>query len=189
MKVRLATVLKNAEIIFTEKNIENPRDEAFYLLNAHIPCTRGDILLGREMEVDPERIDDYMKDVSKRVSGVPLQYLIGKWEFYGLEFLTLPGVLIPRGDTELHVGDALVLGAPSMDHDHPIDLKEVILRKQHPWNGQRIRDLDISRQTIIIMVKRDGKAMIPNGNMVLMEGDRVLLYTQMHMAASGHIYV
>lgn len=109
MKVRLATVLKNAEIIFTEKNIENPRDEAFYLLNAHIPCTRGDILLGRETEVDPERIDDYMKDVSKRVSGVPLQYLIGKWEFYGLEFLTLPGVLIPRSDTETLIDYALPL--------------------------------------------------------------------------------
>jgi len=90
-------------------------------------------------------------------------------------------VLIPRGDTILHVGDALVLGAPSMDHDHPIDLKEIILRKQHPWNGQRIRDLDISRQTIIIMVKRDGKAMIPNGNTVLQEGDRVLLYSQKHI--------
>ena len=94
-------------------------------------------------------------------------------------------VVIPRGDTILHVGDALVLGAPSMDHDHPIDLKEVILRKQHPWNGQRIRDLDISRQTIIIMVKRDGKAMIPNGNTVLQEGDRVLLYTQMHISGAS----
>jgi len=107
MKVRLATVLKNAEIIFTEKNIENPRDEAFYLLNAHIPCTRGDILLGKEKEVDPEKIDDYMKDVSKRVSGVPLQYLIGKWEFYGKSFYVGEGVLIPRPETELLIDIAL----------------------------------------------------------------------------------
>lgn len=121
MKVRLATVLKNAEIIFTEKNIENPRDEAFYLLNAHIPCTRGDILLGRETEVDPERIDDYMKDVSKRVSGVPLQYLIGKWEFYGLEFLTLPGVLIPRSDTETLIDYALPL-LKQMERPRVLDL-------------------------------------------------------------------
>ena len=90
-------------------------------------------------------------------------------------------VVIPRGDTVLEDGDALVLGAPSMDNEHPIDLKEIILRRQHPWNGQRIRDLDISRQTIIIMVKRQGKAMIPNGNTVLLEGDRVILYTQMHL--------
>jgi len=121
MKVRLATVLKNAEIIFTEKNIENPRDEAFYLLNAHIPCTRGDILLGKEKEVDPEKIDDYMKDVSKRVSGVPLQYLIGKWEFYGLEFLTLPRVLIPRSDTETLIDYALPL-LKQMERPRVLDL-------------------------------------------------------------------
>ena len=121
MKVQLKQVLKNAEIIFTEKNIENPRDEAFYLLNAHIPCTRGDILLGKEKEVDPEKIDDYMKDVSKRVSGVPLQYLIGKWEFYGLEFLTLPRVLIPRSDTETLIDYALPL-LKQMERPRVLDL-------------------------------------------------------------------
>ena len=91
--------------------------------------------------------------------------------------------------TKLLVGDALVLGAPSMDHEHPIDLKEVILRARHPWTGKRIKDLDISRQTIIIMIKRQGKASIPNGDTVLLEGDRVILYTQKHMEAADHIYV
>ena len=98
-------------------------------------------------------------------------------------------VIIPRGNTKLLVGDALVLGAPSMDHEHPIDLKEVILRARHPWTGKRIKDLDISRQTIIIMIKRQGKASIPNGDTVLLEGDRVILYTQVHMDAIDHIYV
>ncbi len=107
MKVRLRQVLKNAEIIFTEKNIPDPNTEAFYLMNAHIPVSRGEILLGTEREVDPVLIDNFMKDVSKRVNGMPLQYLIGKWEFYGLEFLTLPGVLIPRSDTEVLIDYAL----------------------------------------------------------------------------------
>lgn len=101
MKVQLKAVVKNAEIIFTEKNIPDAKNEAFYLLNKHIPCTRGEILLGVERQVAPAVIDAYMSDVSKRVNGMPLQYLIGKWEFYGLEFITLPGVLIPRGDTEI----------------------------------------------------------------------------------------
>lgn len=91
-------------------------------------------------------------------------------------------VIVPRGDVVLQVDDTLVLGAPSYGDEDLIDLKEVVLRKQHPWNGQRIRDLDISRQTIIIMVKRAGKAMIPNGDLVLLEGDNVILYTQMHLS-------
>ncbi|MBQ4538956.1 MAG: potassium channel protein, partial [Oscillospiraceae bacterium] len=61
-----------------------------------------------------------------------------------------------------------------------IDLKEVVLLKHNPWNGQKIRDLDISRQTLIIMINRNGKAMIPSGDFVLLEGDKVIMYTQMH---------
>lgn len=38
--------------------------------------------------------------VSRRLSGEPLQYIIGKWEFYGLPFLVRSGCLIPRADTE-----------------------------------------------------------------------------------------
>ena len=38
--------------------------------------------------------------VSRRKSGEPLQYILGKWEFMGLPFYTRPCALIPRQDTE-----------------------------------------------------------------------------------------
>ena len=41
--------------------------------------------------------------VSRRISGEPLQYIFGKWEFYGYPFLVGKGVLIPRPETELLV--------------------------------------------------------------------------------------
>ena len=87
-------------------------------------------------------------------------------------------IIVPRGDVITLVGDILVLGAESLDDDKHIDLKEIILREQNPWNGQRIRDLDISRQTIIVMVERKGKMLIPKGDLMLLEGDKLLLYTQ-----------
>jgi len=52
-----------------------------------------------------------------------------------------------------------------------------------------IRDLDISRQTIIIMIKRKDKAMIPNGNFILQEGDKIIMYTQMHLSNANLIQV
>ena len=53
----------------------------------------------------------------------------------------------------------------------------------------RIRDLDISRHTIIVLIKRRNKALIPNGNMILTEGDRVFLYTQQHLLDVNEIEI
>ena len=91
-------------------------------------------------------------------------------------------VIVPRGSTQLQVGDMLVLGAEPFGREEHIDLKEVVLLKHSRWVGERIRDLDISRQTIIVMVKRQGKVLIPNGNLVMQEGDKVIMYTQQHFS-------
>lgn len=90
-------------------------------------------------------------------------------------------VIIPRGDTVLQEKDSVVLGALPFAKDEKIILKEIVLKEQNPWNGMRICDLDISRHTVIVLVKRRNKALIPKGYMVLCEGYRVFLYTQQHL--------
>ncbi|MEG0894779.1 MAG: methyltransferase, partial [Oscillospiraceae bacterium] len=40
------------------------------------------------------------KAIKKRLSGYPLQYILGEWEFYGLPIKVGEGTLIPRQDTE-----------------------------------------------------------------------------------------
>ena len=98
-------------------------------------------------------------------------------------------IIVPRGSVELFPEDTLVLGAKSLGDDKHIDLKEMVLRRQNPWNGQRIRDLDISRQTIIVMVRRKGNVLIPNGDLTLLEGDSIILYTQSHLRGASTIEV
>ena len=90
-------------------------------------------------------------------------------------------ILVPRGDVVLAPGDNLVLGAESYAEDERIRLKEIVLQKHHPWNGCAIRDLDISRQTVIVMIRRRGRMLIPRGSLVLLEGDQVILYSQSHL--------
>ena len=90
--------------------------------------------------------------------------------------------IVPRGDVVLKNNDTLILGAESLKDDRHIDLKELVLKKHNPWNGLQIQELDISRRTIIVMVKRNGTMLIPRGDLVLLEGDHVILYTQMRLS-------
>ena len=91
-------------------------------------------------------------------------------------------IIVPRGDVVLKTGDKLVLGAEALKGDHPVNLKEITLLKNHDWNDTAIKDLDISRQTYIVMVRRDGVAIVPSGSLVLRQGDVVILYTKEHLA-------
>ena len=85
-------------------------------------------------------------------------------------------IIVPKGDVSLQVGDQLVLGAESFAEDKGLELNEVTLKHDHEWNGHKIRDLDISRQSIIVMVKRDGRTIVPSGDLTLFEGDEVVMY-------------
>ena len=76
-----------------------------------------------------------------------------------------------------------------MKDDRHIDLKELVLRKNHPWNGLRIKELDISRQTIIVMIKRNGTMLVPKGDLMLHEDDHVILYSQERIGHASLIQV
>lgn len=86
--------------------------------------------------------------------------------------------IVPRGDIEILLGDKLIICAESATEGMLEDVREVILGRNHPWNGQKIKDLDISRQTFIVLVERDGRTVKPDGNLVLLEGDKILIYTK-----------
>lgn len=100
-----------------------------------------------------------------------------------------PEIIVPRGSVMLRPNDTLVLGAESFSNKKHIELKELLLKQQHPWNGQKVRDLDISRQTILVMVKRGSKVLIPNGDLTLLEGDKIVLYSQKRMEDASNIEV
>ena len=124
-----------------------------------------------------------------------------KWTGHSIAELNLPEkiiiavvqrshrILVPKGDLVLQPDDVLVIGAESFQDKDRIKLKEITLLAKNPWTGQKIRDLDISRHSIIVLVKRRKKLLIPSGNMTLQEGDTVILYTQTLMANADDLEI
>ena len=98
-------------------------------------------------------------------------------------------VVIPKGNTELMAGDRLILGAEAFQDEINIKLKEIIVKQMHPWNGHAIQDLDISRQTIILMIRRKNRIIIPHGDTIIKEGDVVILYSKHNLKESIDIHI
>ena len=94
-------------------------------------------------------------------------------------------LIVPNGDVILAPGDIVTLGAEPAGQEVPVHIREVILRRNHPWTGNAIRDIDISRLSYIVLVKRQGNAIVPNGDLVLKEGDKVFLLTKERKNPAG----
>ena len=100
IKSKLKDLQRQGEIVLKERGIENYRNDVFCLLHKHFGASRADILLQGEREFEEETVLAYMHDLQKRGDRVPLQHLLGSWEFMGLPFIVSPDVLIPRPETE-----------------------------------------------------------------------------------------
>ncbi len=87
-------------------------------------------------------------------------------------------LLIPNGEVVLTPGDIITVGAEPISKELPVNLRQITLRKNHPWTNNAIRDIDISRQSYIVLVRHAGTAHIPNGSTVLNEGDEVFILSK-----------
>lgn len=79
-------------------------NELFYFAFAMRP---HDLIVHGEKIVPHGDIAKFAKLVARRLSGEPLQYIIGNWDFYGYTLKVGEGVLIPRQDTEILVDEVL----------------------------------------------------------------------------------
>ncbi|MBQ9027506.1 MAG: ion transporter [Lachnospiraceae bacterium] len=86
--------------------------------------------------------------------------------------------IVPRGDVTLLSGDRLIIGSEPMQGTEMMELREIFVGSRHEWKGQAVRDLDISRQSFIVMVRRGGEMIVPRGSLVLQENDSVFMYTK-----------
>jgi release factor glutamine methyltransferase len=79
------------------------------LFSEILNCDRAHLYLNQDVALDKEQSLFISATLERRFSGEPLQYILGKTEFMGLEFKVTPDVFIPRPETEILVETALKL--------------------------------------------------------------------------------
>jgi release factor glutamine methyltransferase len=110
--VQLRQALKKAMEDLTARNVPSPRMNADLLIMFTLSCDRAYLYAHPERELTPDETHRYEKAIARRATGVPAQYITGHQEFWGLDLIVSPAVLIPRPETE-HVVEAvleLILG-------------------------------------------------------------------------------
>lgn len=104
----LAQSLKLAAAKLTASGLtDTPRFEAEILLAQIIKKPLEFIMAHEEKKLTARQISSFKFKISGRLKGLPLAYLTGQKEFYGLNFKVNKNVLIPRPETELMVEEAL----------------------------------------------------------------------------------
>ncbi len=103
----------------SQAGIANARQEAWWIIEEVLGVDRLRLHVYPEGSIDPERYHQAVALIERRASREPLQYVLGRQEFYGLDIVVQPGVLIPRPESELLVKQAIVL---LRSHPQPVIL-------------------------------------------------------------------
>ncbi len=86
--------------------------------------------------------------------------------------------VVPRGNTIIEEGDRPILAAQAFTEETDIRLKEVHIRENHLWCDSAIEDLPIDHDTIIVMIHRKHRTLIPSGKTIIRNGDNVIVFSQ-----------
>ena len=103
----LKQALESAVRRLDEAGVGSPRMNAEVLLMFTLACDRAYLYGHPERELTDLEVARYQDVLDERARGVPSQYIVGHQEFWGLDLIVTPAVLIPRPETE-HVVETVL---------------------------------------------------------------------------------
>ena len=98
--MQLKASLGSAIARLTADQVPSPRLNAELLLMFTLNCDRAYLFAHPERELTGEEQSRYEAALAERARGVPTQYITGHQEFWGMDLIVNPAVLIPRPETE-----------------------------------------------------------------------------------------
>lgn len=98
--MQLKQALAGATARLTADQVPSPRRNAELLLMFTLNCDRAYLFAHPERKLTSSEQSRYAAALAERARGVPAQYITGHQEFWGMDFIVTPAVLIPRPETE-----------------------------------------------------------------------------------------
>ena len=139
-----------------DRRIENPRLNAELLMARSMNVSREGLYVGLHGELGEKEKKEVEQLLQRRISGEPLQYILGQQEFWSTRFKVDTRVLIPRPETELLVEQALSMLSKISLERRPVVLDigtgsgALAISLAREWGNIRIFASDISGQALIL---------------------------------------
>lgn len=84
-------------------------------------------------------------------------------------------IIMPKGSTMLERHDTLVIAAKNYKNDD-VHLNEIFMEDGDTWINKKIKEIDLSYEEMIVMIRRNGKTIIPNGDTQIKRHDSLVMY-------------
>lgn len=99
----ISQAIEKANEILKNNGIAEPIREAKSILSVVLEKDKSFIIAHTEYELNLTEENQFWSFIKRRANREPFQHIAGKQEFFGLDFIVTPDVLIPRPETELIV--------------------------------------------------------------------------------------
>ena len=154
----LIEALNSAISALTAAQVGSPRLNAETLLMFTLGCDRAHLFAHPERELTPQEEIRYREVIRQRAAGIPTQYITGHQEFWGLDLIVSPAVLIPRPETEHVVETVLDLvsrAAPKQNQNQDQDQDQRPRTRASAPHDRRIVDVGTGSGAIALALAKE----------------------------------
>lgn len=161
--MKIKGLLEQAIKQLRENNVQNPASIAKRLLAFTLDVSKEYLIVHDEEEVQEKIVERYNEYIKQILQGKPVQYILGKQEFMGIEFLVNENVLIPQPDTEILVEQTIKI-AQNYEKPSLLDLctgsGAIAISIAHYLPNSLVFASDISKQALDIAKQNDKQSKV-----------------------------
>ncbi len=182
--MQLRQAIDAAYQLFLQEEVPSPRLNAELLMMFVLGRDRAYLYAHPERELTPDEQSRYGEVTAERARGCPTQYITGHQEFWGLDLIVSPAVLIPRPETE-HVVETVLELARECYREHPHKLRMIdvgtgsgciALAMASEMSQAEIHACDISEEALEI-ARLNSVRLALGGKVLFRKSDLLSLYT------------